>query len=1125
MKKLYLSYLVVSVFFVFILLPSTHALEFDNKLEFKQIEKRIDQRENYGKYEIYNSLFLGLGKGELLQEYTLLDNDDSILNAYAIIEVINYDSIPLLYDIDFRDIHARNVKYYVEVTEFTNQITPLYNRVCERNINGTNTCIDNNFKNQTNLLSKTYFKEYNGENLPSGRYKLKITGIKNKPNEPLDWILISGSGKKRLQNWAWWDNSWAKKQLIQINTTQIGLQNQSVLINVTYNSNMQTSFNDIRFVDDTETNELGQWKYNNTCITGSSCQFWVNISSLTATSNRTIYMYYNNSGVSSTSDITTAFILGDDWDSVDSSKWNALAGSSSSSWTASGGELQNTITSGSPGNAWFVSKQNFSNFISEARIRLNSNANNVQFYQTANTNPNPSGNSPTDAVGTVTTTARVTTSSTSTDSGGQATTVYMRAILKANETTSGLAEYQTDSGSGVVSRTGVLTGTQRYIGYMRYHDTAATSTAYSDWIYIRGYTEQEPSIGFGAEQSAPIVSSISTTLNSPNNATQTSSTSIVFNASAVTTSINLTNATIRIYNSTTSLFNISNISMDTTTNNILFTIPNFVSGTYYWNILMCGITNNGSTSTLCSTGTSNFTLIIGSSANSYAYNDYTYETSQETFQTNVSIVDGETLSSANLYYNGTSYDTTASLISGNNYSLLSTIDIPSSAIGSNTTQWFHSIITNVGQTNLTAYNQSVGAINLTIYGSSPQNYPYLNITFKNETTALENVGASLSGTFTYWLGTGNVNKTLSFTNSSENYNYSFAFSPQNKTINVITLLTYDNADSQQRSYGQTTTYSNVTTNQVLYLLPNSDGLFSPFVTVDSNGNAISGVTATITRTINSVSTTIGTSTTDSSGFVTFFLNPDFTYTATFTKSGYPTNTFSFTPTTDTRTVVMGTTGGSIVSNGTQISQNTTYQTFPSNSSLLNNTNYTFALNVTSGQSITLITMNITNSSGYQLSYQTNSGAGYISESINTGNYSTLIGYYSISTSSENLTFSRVWFVSNDFIGDYSIYRQLTLYLQYDFQRILQFLIVILVIFGTLMFMGGIEGFDNVEAKIMVVFLMVWTFSYLGWLDTGIINYSTNPSIEEFGQFSNKYGIAILTSGASFFFLARRLFTQ
>ena len=84
-----------------------------------------------------------------------------------------------------------------------------------------------------------------------------------------------------------------------------------------------------------------------------------------------------------------------------------------------------------------------------------------------------------------------------------------------------------------------------------------------------------------------------------------------------------------------------------------------------------------------------------------------------------------------------------------------------------------------------------------------------------------------------------------------------------------------------------------------------------------------------------------------------------------------------------------------------------------------------------------------------------------------------------------------------------------------------FLIVIFVIIGVLIFMSTNEITESSESKIVVSLLLVWAFSFVGWLDTGFALTGTgNTTI--LSQYGNKFGIAILSSAFASYFIGRRL---
>lgn len=98
----------------------------------------------------------------------------------------------------------------------------------------------------------------------------------------------------------WWNSSWSHYQ--QINITELSgnnLVNYSTIINITYNSNMNVSFQDLRFINSSHNGELSY--YIDQRVNSSWAYVYVKIPSYTASSITTIYMYYGNSSVLSTS--------------------------------------------------------------------------------------------------------------------------------------------------------------------------------------------------------------------------------------------------------------------------------------------------------------------------------------------------------------------------------------------------------------------------------------------------------------------------------------------------------------------------------------------------------------------------------------------------------------------------------------------------------------------------------------------------------------------------------------------------------------------------------------------------------------------------------------------------------
>jgi len=139
---------------------------------------------------------------------------------------------------------------------------------------------------------------------------------------------------------AWWNSGWSRRAPVVITETSgSALTNYQVKVVVTHDSDMKSDFSDVRFVDDTGATELRYWLESKT--DGSTATFWVKVTSIPASGNVTIQMYYGNPAASSNSDIHDTFIWGDDfedpaWTDNNINKWNANDGNSESQGVVNG---------------------------------------------------------------------------------------------------------------------------------------------------------------------------------------------------------------------------------------------------------------------------------------------------------------------------------------------------------------------------------------------------------------------------------------------------------------------------------------------------------------------------------------------------------------------------------------------------------------------------------------------------------------------------------------------------------------------------------------------------------------------------------------------------------------------
>jgi hypothetical protein len=110
---------------------------------------------------------------------------------------------------------------------------------------------------------------------------------------------------------------------ITVNTDN-GLGNYTIYKKIDYITGMQLDFDDLRFTNSSDS-ELGYWFEDNSYISGTSVNVYVQIGSLV---NQTLHMYYGNTTAPTTSDIRKAFILGDDFteSSLNTTRWVLYGG-------------------------------------------------------------------------------------------------------------------------------------------------------------------------------------------------------------------------------------------------------------------------------------------------------------------------------------------------------------------------------------------------------------------------------------------------------------------------------------------------------------------------------------------------------------------------------------------------------------------------------------------------------------------------------------------------------------------------------------------------------------------------------------------------------------------------------
>lgn len=315
-----------------------------------------------------------------------------------------------------------------------------------------------------------------------------------------------------------------------------------------------------------------------------------------------------------------------------------------------------------------------------------------------------------------------------------------------------------------------------------------------------------------------------------------------------------------------------------------------------WNCEYC---NNESE---CSFATSNYTVSYDTTLNSISYNSTTYETSNENYLLNITSAYLPT--NAKLVYNGIEYPATVTS-SGTNRLLSVNKQIASSLIGTNTFYFKWNVSSTVTEYSIN-YTQTVSPILFGICNAT-LTVPYWNISFKDESTLSSINGTLQSSTFVYYLGNGTINKTLSYSVTTNSSSYRFCSLPADRPYYVLPDVNYLLTGYPTRIYNPSLlTLTNSTTNTTLYLLSSADGIYVTFITASTSNTPISGVDIEITRVLGGSATTIFSGLTDSAGSVTIWLNPNYDHTITASKTGYTTNTQTIKPTQSQYTLTMET---------------------------------------------------------------------------------------------------------------------------------------------------------------------------------------------------------------------------
>lgn len=551
------------------------------------------------------------------------------------------------------------------------------------------------------------------------------------------------------------------------------------------------------------------------------------------------------------------------------------------------------------------------------------------------------------------------------------------------------------------------------------------------------------------------------TLNSPENGISTINDTIIFNCSAESIEgvLNLTLIIDDIHNQTiTNTSAYQNLSIEST-----FPI---IIGNHNWSCISSNINTQTNSDTRTLTR-SYFT------EESQVYNTTIYETARENFIINITFNSSKyTIPKALFFIGGTSYTGTTTN-TGNNRLYNVNFDIPvTTNSSSRNIYWEFNFSSGKGNSTINSITHS--PINFSLC-NTVNNISFLNITFENETAALEKINATLNSVFTVYLGQGSVNRTFSIISTTENSSYGICVNPSFETLYGNYSIIYDNSESQQRNTQSTFTLTNFTTNLSLKLLPTEEGIFVTFQVIDATESIISGVTANVTLNGN----LIDSGTTDDAGTITFFLDPDSTYVFTFYKSGYNIYSTTLTPTQTEYTITLG--GAETIED--DFTRGISFAVEPIDKTLFNETYYEFNYTLTSSYwTVTDFGFVLFNGSNTKLNESADTGnGGFVSATINTANHTSLIMnlYWIIDGNYTNSTI--VWYIvdsSGTGFGLNNFFNRLSSYLSDEIFGIDNFALMIIIYIIIFIFTGIMSykyGFNNTTLLLFIVFSLVYFF--------------------------------------------------
>lgn len=356
-----------------------------------------------------------------------------------------------------------------------------------------------------NILSVDGYTSSSTTNLPTINLPACIIEQNKNNNAVCDYIFVrpyraiepshsTWYSEETYSSCCWYNSSFSKRKPVYItNPAPVAYYQHS--INVTYDSDMQSDFDDIRFYD-TNGNSLPYWVESKT--DESYANAWINV---TYAGMPYLWMYYGNGSVVNESDGGRVFDFFDDFSSLDAGKWTTGSGSPSVSGSVVTlpGEAQIYPTTFTP---------TFQSYAARSFLKYTSNSKTFAFEYYGTGSLYTGFESQWLVAGklySLTQSGNTASDKTTSDLGTSYVNTYHIYEFKSSSTSKEI--FSIDNNIVATHTTTIPSGNVAKVNLY----AESGQTLYIDWIAIHKYTLIEPTLSKGTEESTPSISASFTT--------------------------------------------------------------------------------------------------------------------------------------------------------------------------------------------------------------------------------------------------------------------------------------------------------------------------------------------------------------------------------------------------------------------------------------------------------------------------------------------------------------------------------------------------------------------------------------------------------------------------------------